>query len=109
MVVEENGSKEPSNGETELEKFPIEHEKSETSNIGGSEDGSRIIILRPKKAEDGAVRPVKVILERPSTRMSQHFKSLYINDHYDGLPIDMVLVDGGSAINVRTQIMLRTL
>ena len=100
MVVEENGSKEPSKGEMKLEEFPIEQVKSETNNIGGPEEGSRIIILRPKRAEDGTVRPVKVVLERPSTRMSQHLKPLHINAHFDGLPIDRVLVDGGSVINV---------
>ena len=67
-----------------------------------------MIILRPKKIEDGIVKPVKVVLERPSTRMSQHLKPLYINAHFDGLPIDRVLVDG-SVINVMPQIMLRTL
>ena len=65
--------------------------------------------MRSKKAEDGTVKPVKVVLERPSTRMSQHLKLLYINAHFDALPIDRVLVDGGSAINVMPQIMLRTL
>ena len=50
MVVEENGSKEPSNVETKLEEYLIEHVKSETNNIGGLEDGSRIIILRLKKS-----------------------------------------------------------
>ena len=41
--------------------------------------------------------------------MSQHLKQLYIKAYFDGLPIDRVLVDGGSAINVMPQIMLRTL
>ena len=68
-----------------------------------------MIILRSKKTEDGIVKPVKVVLERPSTRMGQHLKPLYINAHFDGLPIDRVLVDGGSAINIMPQIMLRTL
>ena len=95
--------------ETRLEEFPIECLKNETNNIGGLEDCSRVIILRPKKKEDERVKPVKVILERPSTRLSQHLKPLYINAHFDSLPIDMVLVNGGSAINVMPQIMLRTL
>ena len=109
MVVEGNGSKESSNVEAKLEETLVEFMKSETNSMGGSEDRTRVIILRPKKIEDGIFRPVKVILERPSTRMSQHLKPLYINANFDGLPIDRVLVDRGSAINVMPQIMLRML
>ena len=95
--------------EAKLEQTSVECMKSETNSMGGLEDRTRVIILRPKKTEDGIVKPVKVVLERPSTRMSQHLKLLYINGHFDGLPIDRVLVDGGSAINIMPQIMLRTL
>ena len=47
------------------------------------------------------------MLERPSEKMSQHLKPLYIKIHVDGLPIDRVLIDGGLAINVTPQIMPR--
>ena len=80
-----------------------------TNNTEPSENGSRVIILRLKKTKDKIVKPVRVVLERLYTRMSQHLKPLYINAHFDGLLIDKVLVDGGSAINVMPQLMLRAL
>ena len=49
---------------------------------------------------------MNMILERPSEKMSQHLKPLYIKAHIDGLLVDRILVDGGSAINVMPQIML---
>ena len=52
---------------------------------------------------------MRVILERPSEKMSQHLKPFYIKAHIDGLPIDRVLVDEGSAINIMPQIMFRIL
>ena len=107
MVVEEDNPKEPSEVEAKLEELPKEQRRR--NNIGDPEEGTRVILLRPKKTEDGIGKPVKVVLERPSTRMAQHLKPLYINAHFDGLPIDRVLVNGGSTINVMPQIMLRTL
>ena len=53
-----------------------------------------------KKIEGGNNKPVRVILERPSEKMSQHVKLLYIKAHFDGLHVDRVLFDGGSAMNV---------
>ena len=64
-------------------------------------DGSRVIILRPKRAQDGKNnKPVRVVLERPLEKMSQHLKPLYIKAYFNGLPVDKVLVDGGLAIKV---------
>ena len=74
MVVEGNRSKEPSNIEAKLEEFPIDQMKND--NVGAPEEGTRVIILKPKKTEDEVVKPVKVVLERPSTRMAQHLKPL---------------------------------
>ena len=56
---------------------------------------SRVTILRSKRKQYREKKPVRVILERPSKKMSQHLKPLYIMAHADGLPIDMVLVDEG--------------
>ena len=74
--------------------------------IDDPEEGTHVIILRPKKTENGVGKSMRVVLERPSTRMAQHLKPLYIKAHFDGLPIDRVLVDRGSAINVMPQNML---
>ena len=92
--------------ETKLEEFSFECLKNTTNNTECLEDGSWIIILRSKKIENGNNKPIRVVLERPSKRISQHLKPLYINAHFDGLPIDRVLVDGDSTINVMPQIML---
>ena len=81
----------------------------EKEDVGDPEEGMHVIILRPKKTKNGVGKPMRVVLERPSTRIAQHLKLLYINTHFDGLPIDKVLVDGGSAINMMPQSMLRTL
>ena len=87
------------NAKTKLEELPVDNLNRDSDNAEG-EDGSRIIILRPKKAQDGSHKPMKVVLERPSKKISQHLKLLYIKAHFDSLPVDRVLVNGGSAINV---------
>ena len=89
MVVEEDNPKEPSEVETKLEELTKEQMRKD--DIGDLEEGTHVIILRPKKTENGVGKPMKVILERPSTRMAQHLKPLYINAHFDGLLIDRVL------------------
>ena len=91
---------------TRLGEFQVECSKNETNNRECMEDGSRIVIMRPKRTQDRNSKPIKVVLERPSERISQHLKLLYIKAHFDGLPIYRVLIDGGSAINFMHQIML---
>ena len=93
------------NVKTKAEELPVNSLHGKTDNAEG-EDGSWIIILRPKKTQDGSHKPIKVVLEKPSEKMSQHLKPLYIKAYFDSLPVDRVLVDGGSAINVMPQIML---
>ena len=79
------------------------------SNSAEVKDGTRVIILISKKSQDGSHKPVKVVLERLSKKISQHLKLLYIKAHFDNLPINRVLVDWGSTINFMPQIMLQTL
>ena len=51
--------------------------------------------------------PGKIIFEKPSKRMSQHLKPLFIKVHMDGIPINRVLVDNGAAINILPWGMLK--
>ena len=89
-----------SSTKTKLKEFPVECLNKETDSIECSENGSRIIILRPKRAQDRSNKLVRVVLERPSEKLSQHLKPLYIKAHFDGLPVDRILIDRGSAINI---------
>ena len=91
---------------SESEKLPTEWLEKKIEIIEHSECGSRVVILRQKKSQDGeSKKPVKVVLKRPSKKMSQHLKPLYIKVYLDSLPVDRILVDGGSAINVLPQII----
>ena len=98
-----------SNVNTKLEELSLDCLHNETDNTEGLEERSRVIILRAKKTQDGKNKPVRVVLERPSERMSQHLKPLYINAYFEGLLVDRVLIDGGSAVNIMSQVMLRVL
>ena len=71
----------------------------------------KVTVLKTKGDLDGGEkeRPDKIVFEKPTIQVSQHLKPLYIKAHIDGLPVDRVLVDGGSAINVMPQMMLRIL
>ena len=46
-------------------------------------------------------------VEKPTLSMSQHLKLLYIKAHMDGRPINRVLVDNGTAVNILPTSMLR--
>ena len=111
MVIEGDSPKDLLNEITKLEAPPEDLPKDQVkgNDIGDIDERMHVILLKPKKTGDGISKPMKVVLERPSPRMAQHLKPLYISAHFDGLPIDRVLVDGGSAINVMPQSMLRTL
>ena len=111
MVIEEDGPQDLLDERTELESPPEDLPKDQvkSKDIGDIDERTHVILLKPKKTGDGISKPMKVVLERPSPRMARHLKPLYISAHFDGLPIDRVLVDGGSAINVMPQSMLRTL
>lgn len=50
------------------------------------------------QAKEG--KPKSAILEKPSPRMTQHIKPLYVKAHLNGRPLNRVLVDNGSAINI---------
>jgi hypothetical protein len=43
--------------------------------------------------------PMDVMFEKPE-ESSQHLKPLYVQGHIDGRPISMMLVDGGTAVNL---------
>ena len=49
----------------------------------------------------------KIIFEKPSKRMSQHLKPLFIKVHMDGIPINRVLVDNGAIVNILPWGMLK--
>ena len=49
----------------------------------------------------------KIVFEKPTSSMCQHLKPLYIKAHMDGRPINRVLVDNGTAVNILPTSMLR--
>ena len=56
--------------------------------------------LEPKAEVELEFPPGKIIFEKPSKRMSQHLKPLFIKVHMDGIPINRVLVDNGAIVNI---------
>ncbi|KAH7513022.1 hypothetical protein FEM48_Zijuj12G0152300 [Ziziphus jujuba var. spinosa] len=63
----------------------------------------------PLRKELDHSRPQKMILNKPAERMAQHLKLLYINAHFDGMPVNRVLVDNGAAVNILSASMLAKL
>ena len=54
-------------------------------------------------------RPHKVILDKPSVKMTRHIKPLYVRAHLNGKPVSKVLIETGSVVNVIPLRMLRAL
>jgi hypothetical protein len=52
--------------------------------------------------------PKEVMLKKPK-ESSQHLKSLYVQGHIDGMPIYMMLIDSGTAINLMPYSMFKKL
>ena len=63
--------------------------------------------LEPKVEAELEFPPSKIIFEKPSKRMSQHLKPLFVKVHMDGIPINRVLVDNGATINILPWGMLK--
>ncbi|KAH7857764.1 hypothetical protein Vadar_016262 [Vaccinium darrowii] len=65
-----------------------------------------IVVL---KDEPTAYRPspvASVLFEKPDPLMTQHLRPLYIQGHLDGIPVNRMLVDNGSAANLMPRFML---
>ncbi|KAH7844531.1 hypothetical protein Vadar_029054 [Vaccinium darrowii] len=65
-----------------------------------------IVVL---KDEPTAYRPspvASVLFEKPDPLMTQHLRPLYIQGHLDGIPVNRILVDNGSAANLMPHFML---
>ena len=56
--------------------------------------------LEPKAEAELEFPPGKIIFEKPSKRMLQHLKPLFIKVHMDGIHINRVLVDNGAVVNI---------
>ena len=54
-------------------------------------------------------KPHKVILEKPSMEMKRHIKPLYVRAYLTGRPVSKVLIDNGSAVNVMSLRLLKSL
>jgi hypothetical protein len=52
--------------------------------------------------------PEEAVFEMPE-ELSHHLKSLYIRCHIDGRPISMMLIDGGTVINLMPYFMFKKL
>ncbi|GFZ01378.1 hypothetical protein Acr_14g0010130 [Actinidia rufa] len=70
-----------------------------------------IVIL--KEESEGCNRKssivASVIFKRPSADMVKHIRSLHITGHLDGIPVNRLLVDNGSAANLITLFMMSKL
>jgi len=55
----------------------------------------------------GCVEDQKVVFENPNGSMKSHLKIVFIPARVDDIGINKVLVDGGAAINLMPQILLR--
>ena len=53
--------------------------------------------------------PKEIVFIKPNERASSHIKPLYIEAHFDGIPLNRVLVDNGAAVNVLPQRTLEAL
>ncbi|KAH7841185.1 hypothetical protein Vadar_026706 [Vaccinium darrowii] len=65
-----------------------------------------IVVL---KDEPTAYRPspvASVLFEKLDPLMTQHLRPLYIQGHLDGIPVNRILVDNGSAANLMPRFML---
>ncbi|KAH7858385.1 hypothetical protein Vadar_023231 [Vaccinium darrowii] len=65
-----------------------------------------IVVL---KDEPTVYRPspvASVLFEKPDPMMTQHLRPLYIQGHLDGIPVNRILVDNGSAANLMPRFML---
>ncbi|KAH7838323.1 hypothetical protein Vadar_025021 [Vaccinium darrowii] len=65
-----------------------------------------IVVL---KDEPTVYRPspvASVLFEKPDPMMTQHLRPLYIQGHQDGIPVNRILVDNGSAANLMPRFML---
>ena len=111
-----------SNMEYNVITLPIEFmanqnisEDEEHSSKSSNAQGACHILLTDEEMEnlEPKVEPKlefplgKIIFEKPSKRMSQHLKPLFIKVHMDGIPINRVLVDNGAAINILPWGMLK--
>ena len=65
--------------------------------------------LEPKVEVELEFPPGKIIFEKPSKRMSQYLKPLFIKVHMDGIPINRVLVDNGAIVNILPSGMLKNI
>ncbi|KAH7836020.1 hypothetical protein Vadar_032031 [Vaccinium darrowii] len=65
-----------------------------------------IVVL---KDEPTVYRPspvASVLFEKPDPMMTQHLRPLYIQGHLNGIPVNRILVDNGSAANLMPRVML---
>ncbi|KAF7150804.1 hypothetical protein RHSIM_Rhsim02G0050900 [Rhododendron simsii] len=73
--------------------------ESFNSDLNG--DGPSVVIL---KDEDGGSttenQAARMIFKKPTPKMTRHIKPLYISECVDGMPINRLLVDNGSAANL---------
>ncbi|KAH7856803.1 hypothetical protein Vadar_005701 [Vaccinium darrowii] len=79
--------------------------KAYTSEASGSQIPSIVVL----KDEPTAYRPspvASVLFEKPDPLMTQHLRPLYIQGHLDGIPVNRILVDNGSAANLMPRFML---
>ena len=64
-----------------------------------------ILLVDEEKCQDTG----KIVFEKPALSMCQHLKPLYIKAHMDRRPVNRVLDDNGTAVNILPTFMLRKL
>ncbi|KAH7860748.1 hypothetical protein Vadar_017615 [Vaccinium darrowii] len=79
--------------------------KAYTPEVSDSQIPSIVVM----KDEPTAYRPspvASVLFEKPDPLMTQHLRPLYVQGHLDGIPVNRILVDNGSAANLMPRFML---
>ncbi|KAL6273093.1 hypothetical protein ACE6H2_023785 [Prunus campanulata] len=72
---------------------------------------SKAEVARPQIVMPSAEKkmPEKVCFEMPTRKMSSHLKPLYVNAHFDGVPVSRVQVDTGATVNILPASVMRKL
>ncbi|KAH7851303.1 hypothetical protein Vadar_009568 [Vaccinium darrowii] len=101
--VEASGNTPEISSVTHVATIPVL--KASTSEASESQIPSIVVL----KDEPTAYRPspvASVLFEKPDPLMTQHLRPLYIQGHLDGIPVNRILVDNGSAANLMPRFML---
>ena len=74
-----------------------------------TEETSAVIILKEKAEEQEVELAQKAMFQKPTSKMANHIKPLFITGCLDGVPVSRILIDNGAAANLLPRLMLNKL